>query len=751
MEVAPRSGVGRWVRTAPGGLRGFREPPRWHTAEWVEPACAGRTRLEQASSPRTTSFQEKRGTVTAGGTGLEPAAMPHRGNLDMGRAAGPPFRVPPALAGPAEAGPRHARCRGPATLPGHTLPAFELAPDLQDPCWLCRVPVVHRETHEASPRHQELLRAVGPPPCVEAALRLLQRDRPDLLAPAARELPDEGCDKCDSWLHRKCELLSLHSYRRLSSEEEEWYCGACQFPAFDDELFPTCPTPASRGSDPTRDLVIANATPHGQPQANLAVWFSNVRSVKNKLLDFQALVESSGDTVFALCETWLDPSVPDGLLVDTARHVVHRKDRASRSGGGVMFVVPRHLICRRRQDLEVAGLEALFIEIAHKRGKVLFGCVYCPPSTRVAAYHLLNDALERVAVSSYLNVCILGDFNAHIDWTDITAPVPLAPDDDTLLDMMESNGLVQLCDEPSYYSSAKNASFLDLVFTTNPALISTCSLEPSLDGSDHKAIHLESLLSLPKFGRYARRVKLFSQMDVAHLTNLVHLAPWIIAINEPSASDSYDIWLDLISAIEKECVPVKNSTGRRRSPWITESIIQLAQKKRKLFRRAKKTNHPRHLSMARQAQRDLKKEIYTSHRSYVETIAQKAARSPKLFWSYVNHRRKSSSLPEFTVDGTIVESPQIVAELFSAQFSTAWTVPDTPSAVDTRTPPGLVPLGHIDIGVGDVAEALRHLKPSQGAGPDGVHPMLLKACSERLSTVLARLFANFLQDNEADS
>ncbi|KAM7307989.1 uncharacterized protein ISCGN_011624 [Ixodes scapularis] len=79
------------------------------------------------------------------------------------------------------------------------------------------------------------------------------------------------CDKCDSWLHRKCELLSLHSYRRLSSSEEEWYCGACQLPAFDDELFPTCPTPASRGSDPTRDPVIANATPHGQAQANLAV------------------------------------------------------------------------------------------------------------------------------------------------------------------------------------------------------------------------------------------------------------------------------------------------------------------------------------------------------------------------------------------------------------------------------------------------------------------------------------------------
>ncbi|CAN8011079.1 unnamed protein product, partial [Ixodes pacificus] len=124
LEVAPQSSVGRWRRTAPGGLRGFREPPRWHTAEWVGPACAGRTRHEQASSPCTTSFQERRGTVTAGETGQEPAAMPHRGDLDdLGRAAGPPFRVPPALAGPAETGPRHARCRGPAALPGaHAAP-----------------------------------------------------------------------------------------------------------------------------------------------------------------------------------------------------------------------------------------------------------------------------------------------------------------------------------------------------------------------------------------------------------------------------------------------------------------------------------------------------------------------------------------------------------------------------------------------------------------------------------------------------
>lgn len=35
------------------------------------------------------------------------------------------------------------------------------------------------------------------------------------------------CDKCDSWVHRKCELLSLAAYRRLSASFDKWHCGAC--------------------------------------------------------------------------------------------------------------------------------------------------------------------------------------------------------------------------------------------------------------------------------------------------------------------------------------------------------------------------------------------------------------------------------------------------------------------------------------------------------------------------------------------
>ncbi|KAM7290084.1 uncharacterized protein ISCGN_026756 [Ixodes scapularis] len=56
------------------------------------------------------------------------------------------------------------------------------------------------------------------------------------------------CDKCQLWVHRKCEYLPLSAYRRLSSSPEEWYCGTCQLPRFEDELFVTVAQQLPRSS-----------------------------------------------------------------------------------------------------------------------------------------------------------------------------------------------------------------------------------------------------------------------------------------------------------------------------------------------------------------------------------------------------------------------------------------------------------------------------------------------------------------------
>ncbi|KAM7309879.1 uncharacterized protein ISCGN_006862 [Ixodes scapularis] len=316
-----------------------------------------------------------------------------------------------------------------------------------------------------------------------------------------------------------------------------------------------------------------------------------------------------------------------------------------------MIVVPQLLHSRRRPDLEADDLEAIFVEVSHQTGKTLICCVYCPPVTRASSYNLLHHSLQQVKAQTYTNVCVVGDFNAHIDWNDLAAPIPSGPPDDQLLDVMETSGYIQLCGEASYVSRNQNASFLDLVFTSNPSVIQSCTVQPSISGCDHSAILLNSLTSLPKVGHFARKIQLFEKIDTAHLDMLLHLAPWSIMLDEPSADEMYETWLGFMHAIEKECVPTKTKSKPRSGPWITADILKLAHRKQKLFRKAKKTGNPQILNLARQVQRELKKKTRVSYTAYVQHIAEKATRNPKFFWSFVKRHKTTSSSPVFQNNG----------------------------------------------------------------------------------------------------
>ena len=89
--------------------------------------------------------------------------------------------------------PRPTPSTPPAQIPqpfqGHTLPTFSFPENQPDACWVCQVPVIHPDTHEASQRHIDFFKKLGRPAGVAAAVQLLRRDRLELLAPAAFNAP----------------------------------------------------------------------------------------------------------------------------------------------------------------------------------------------------------------------------------------------------------------------------------------------------------------------------------------------------------------------------------------------------------------------------------------------------------------------------------------------------------------------------------------------------------------------------------
>lgn len=136
---------------------------------------------------------------------------------------------------------------------------------------------------------------------------------------------------------------------------------------------------------------------------------------------------------------------------------------------------------------------------------------------------------------------------------------------------------------------------------------------------------------------------------------------------------NFDLWCDLIGAIQKECVPsCIRSTRRKHSPWITPDIMKAARRKRALFKKASRTNCPRALQVAEDHQRSLKAAIYVAHQQYAAGIAQKARDDPKVFWSYVSRLRSPGHRPSFSANGRMIGAPAEVAELFANHFSSVY-------------------------------------------------------------------------------
>lgn len=555
--------------------------------------------------------------------------------------------------------------------------------------------------------------------------------------------------------------MTLPQYRKLGKSSDQWHCIACSFPVFDDDLFSepslnvasastVCAPGSSIPCKATRPTKAVGPASYGTNKS-LTLWYTNCRSVKNKVTDLRMTVAAlPPNAVVLLTESWLDPGVNDGELFDLSSHAVFRKDRRSR-GGGILIAVPSGLRAIRRDDLEHPELEALFLELLLPRGTILLGCVYCPPHNKESAYKHLDASMTRAAKKTYKDILIMGDFNAHIDWWGHDEAVPGDRVDDLLLDAMSSAGLYQVCRAPTHTSNDGNTSFLDLAFVSDIVKVGACDVIPGLTGSDHSAIELTYFITLPRTGRIARTFWNYANTDHAHMSQLAHLVPWCITTTGSDCVSNYDLWCDLVAAIQQECVPSTSSSARRkRSPWMTTDLLKMARRKRTLFKKAARMHCPVLFQEAKQLQRRLKTAIYVAFTNYSRIIAGKIKDDPQLFWAFISRQRSTPHKPCLLSGDRRVTAPRDIAQLFATQFSSVYRSHsgdlDVDTLVDEVEESTICPttvLSTIQFSPDDLQSAIERLKSSRSVGPDHLAPTFLKLLYPLISHPLLNMLQSF--------
>ena len=172
----------------------------------------------------------------------------------------------------------------------------------------------------------------------------------------------------------------------------------------------------------------------------LKVFFSNTRSLVNKINEFKITVFQNNYVICLLNETWLNSDIPDQLILEN--YTIFRKDRTDKRGGGVLIAVKNEFKCS--QKIVSSLMEDIFVEVFTKDKKMLFCTLYRPPNIDISFTEYLSSRFSEIDISFYDISCFLGDFNTNFSNNDINTNV--------LKEEFLFYGLKQMISEPTYPS-----------------------------------------------------------------------------------------------------------------------------------------------------------------------------------------------------------------------------------------------------------------------------------------------------------
>ena len=145
---------------------------------------------------------------------------------------------------------------------------------------------------------------------------------------------------------------------------------------------------------------------------HLCIFHLNIQSIVPKIDIIRS--ESDAYDVLVFSESWLKPNITDETIKIDYFQPPFRTDRVDRSGGGVVLYVRDTILCKRRADLEVHGLEAVWVELQIKRKRILVGGFYKPPNSNSDYFDLLKESVDRACSTDIPDIIITGDFNCNM-------------------------------------------------------------------------------------------------------------------------------------------------------------------------------------------------------------------------------------------------------------------------------------------------------------------------------------------------
>ena len=215
----------------------------------------------------------------------------------------------------------------------------------------------------------------------------------------------------------------------------------------------------------------------------------NARSLTSKVGLLQVYVAHYNPSLIAVTESWANCTIPDSVYT-LLGYSLYRNDRKNQAGGGVLLYVNNRLKSEINDDLTHSDYEeSIWCNVwLTKDVKLLIGVVYRPPGLLPMQNQNLVNLLHKTrSYSKSEYTIVVGDFNyPSIDWERFS----FGPSCDQFVDAVLDLNLTQHVLQPT-----RNDAILDLVFSSDPEVVSNVDILEPLGNSDHNMVLCD--LNLP--------------------------------------------------------------------------------------------------------------------------------------------------------------------------------------------------------------------------------------------------------------
>ena len=476
---------------------------------------------------------------------------------------------------------------------------------------------------------------------------------------------------------------------------------------------------------------------------NLSFVHYNIQSISSKLDLLHA--ELFHFDILAFTETWLSASVETDDLMLESYNKPERKDRVGDPHGGVMLYVKETIFYKRREDLEIRGLENIWIELANNHKRNLFGIFYRPPNSDANYFSNIEDSLALAVDTAISDIIVTGDFNLNI------------------LSARTSRKIESLClqfsffqsiDQPTHFTE-NSSSLIDLLLVSNKDHLLLSGVgDPFLNQElrYHCPIYGIFKFSKPRVKTFLRHVWYYERGDFNLFRDKASTLDW-----GSLQSSDINIYADnintAINSMATECIPSRHVQIKPLDPpWLTASLKRHIRKRKRAYRKAKITNLDSHWKKFKKLRNMVITMIRNSKKSYYNKLAdrlQSSTLSTKDWWSTLKsfiNSNSNSSIPPLEYGNKIYTNESDKANIFNKYFQSQTILDETNAVPPDIAPPDLnSELTNIVLTPLEVESVLKTLTVGKASGPNGLSNRVLKELSVQLSIRFCSLFNQSLQ------